>query len=78
MYSPDDVNPIIWILVALVSVGFFRPLAAGFCDDYCNWRNRKKGGTNLACSSFGERLNVLLSRDGMAEQRTMKEILTYE
>ena len=30
---------------------------------------------NLACSSFNERLNALLSGDGKAEQGTMEETL---
>jgi len=75
MYSPDDVSPIIWILVALVGVGFFGLMAAGAYNDYCNWRNRKKGTFILACSSFDDRLNALLSGDGKAEQGTMEETL---
>ncbi len=78
MYSPDDVYRIIWILVALVGAGFFGLMAAGFHDDYRNWRNRKKGSINLAHSSFNERLNALLSGDGEAEQATMEEALTSE
>ena len=76
MYLPDDVNPIIWIPVALVGLGFFGLMAAGIYHDYHNWRNRKKGAINLACSLFNERLNALLSGDRKAEQGTMEETLT--
>jgi len=76
MYSHDDVNPVIWILVALVGLGFFGLMAAGFFDDYRNWRNRKRGAINLACSLSKERQSAFLSADGEAEQRTMEETPT--
>ena len=76
LYLPDDVNPIIWIPVALVCLAFFGVIAAGIYDDYRNWRNRKKGAVNLAHSLFNERLNALLSGAGKAEERTMEETLT--
>jgi UDP-N-acetylmuramyl pentapeptide phosphotransferase/UDP-N-acetylglucosamine-1-phosphate transferase len=76
MYSPDDVNPIIWILVALVGLGFFGLIAAGIYDDYRKWRNRKKGAINLVFSFSNERLNALLSGASKAEQGTMGETIT--
>ena len=76
MYSLDDVNPIIWTLVAVVGMAFFGVMAVGFHDDYRKWRHRKKGAINLTHSLFDERLNALLSKDGKLEQGTMEETPT--
>lgn len=56
MESPDYVSIFVFLIILIVplSVVFFGLMAAGFCDDFNRWRNRKKGVVHFAFPSFRE------------------------